>query len=36
LRNPVPNSIALFALRDRFSTPPWFWIVVAGVVVVMT
>jgi hypothetical protein len=31
LRKPVPNSIGLFALRDRFATPPWFWIVVAGV-----
>jgi hypothetical protein len=31
LRNPVPNSIALFALRDRFATPPWFWLVLAGV-----
>jgi hypothetical protein len=25
----------LFALRDGFATPPWFWFVVAGVAVVM-
>jgi hypothetical protein len=35
LRNPLPNSIALFALRDRFATPFWFWIVVAGVIAVI-
>jgi hypothetical protein len=35
LRNPLPNSIGLFALRDRFATPLWFWFVVAGVVTVM-
>ncbi len=35
LRNPLPNSIGLFALRDRFATPIWFWLVVAGVVTVM-
>ncbi len=35
LRNPLPNSIGLFALRDRFATPLWFWFVVAGVVAVM-
>lgn len=35
LRNPVPNSIGLFALRDRFATPLWFWFVVAGVAAVM-
>ena len=35
LRNPLPNSIGLFALRDRFATPLWFWFVVAGVVGVM-
>lgn len=33
-RNPLPNSIALFALRDRFNTPMWFWLVVAAVLVV--
>ena len=33
-RNPLPNSIALFALRDRFNTPFWFWLVVAVVVVI--
>ena len=32
LRNPLPNSVALFALRDRFATPYWFWIVIAVVV----
>ncbi len=32
MRNPVPNSLALFALRDRFDTPLWFWIVVAGAI----
>ena len=35
LRNPVPNSIGLFALRDRFATPLWFWFVVAGTAAVM-
>jgi hypothetical protein len=35
LRNPVPNSIGLFALRDGFATPLWFWFVVAGVATVM-
>jgi hypothetical protein len=35
VRNPLPNSIALFALRDSFATPPWFWLVVAAVVVVV-
>jgi hypothetical protein len=34
LRNPLPNSIALFALRDSYATPLWFWIVVAAVVAV--
>jgi hypothetical protein len=33
-RNPVPNSLALFALRDSFATPVWFWFVVAAVVLV--
>jgi len=33
-RNPLPNSIALFALRDSYATPEWFWLVVAGVVAV--
>jgi len=37
LRNPLPNSLALFALRDRFSTQPWFWAVVAviGAIIVL-
>jgi hypothetical protein len=35
LRNPVPNSIGLFALRDAVATPPWFWFVVAGVTALM-
>ena len=35
LRNPVPNSIGLFALRDRFATPLWFWLIVAGVAALM-
>jgi hypothetical protein len=30
-RNPLPNSLALFALRDSIATPPAFWGVVAGV-----
>ena len=34
LRNPLPNSIALFALRDSYATPLWFWVVVAAVVIV--
>lgn len=34
-RNPLPNSIALFSLRDVLATPPSFWIVVAAVVVVI-
>ena len=34
LRNPLPNSVALFALRDSLATPPWFWIVVAAVAAV--
>jgi hypothetical protein len=34
-RNPLPNSVALFQLRDSLATPPWFWFVVAGVVVLM-
>jgi hypothetical protein len=33
LRNPLPNSVALFALRDRFATPVSFWIVVGAVAV---
>ena len=33
-RNPVPNSLALFALRDSYATPFWFWLVVAAVVVI--
>jgi hypothetical protein len=35
LRNPLPNSLALFALRDALATPVWFWIVVAVVVVII-
>jgi hypothetical protein len=35
LRNPLPNSLALFALRDRFATPVSFWIVIAAVVVLI-
>jgi hypothetical protein len=34
-RNPLPNSIALFALRDMLATPVWFWVVVAGVVAII-
>jgi hypothetical protein len=34
-RNPLPNSLALFALRDMLATPPWFWIVVAIVVAII-
>jgi hypothetical protein len=34
LRNPLPNSVALFALRDSYATPTWFWFVVAAVVAV--
>ena len=34
-RNPLPNSVALFALRDALSTPPRFWIVVAVVAAVI-
>ncbi len=33
-RNPVPNSLALFALRDSYATPFWFWLVVAAVAVI--
>ncbi|HVJ29376.1 MAG TPA: hypothetical protein VNA66_03630, partial [Gammaproteobacteria bacterium] len=35
LRNPLPNSIGLFALRDSLATPLRFWIVVSGVVAVV-
>jgi hypothetical protein len=35
LRNPLPNSIALFALRDSYATPVWFWLVVAAVIAVV-
>jgi hypothetical protein len=34
-RNPLPNSVALFALRDELSTPTWFWVVLAGVAAVI-
>jgi hypothetical protein len=33
-RNPLPNSFALFAIRDRFATPPSFWLALGGVVAV--
>jgi hypothetical protein len=33
-RNPLPNSLALFALRDSYATPLWFWFVVGVVVLV--
>jgi len=29
VRNPLPNALALFELRDRFVTQPWFWVVTA-------
>src|SRR5688572_14256725 len=35
LRNPLPNSLGLFALRDSLATPLRFWIVVAGVVAII-
>jgi hypothetical protein len=34
-RNPLPNSAALFALRDALATPLQFWVVVASVVTLM-
>jgi hypothetical protein len=34
-RDPLPNSLALFALRDALATPAWFWAVVAAVVVII-
>jgi hypothetical protein len=34
VRNPLPNSLGLFALRDSYATPLWFWLVVAAVVAV--
>lgn len=34
-RNPLPNSVALFALRDALATPLWFWLVVASIVALM-
>jgi hypothetical protein len=34
-RNPLPNSLALFALRDTFATPAWFWLVLGGIVVLI-
>jgi hypothetical protein len=33
-RNPLPNSFALFAIRDRFATPVSFWLVLGGVIAV--
>ena len=35
LRNPLPNSLGLFALRDALATPLRFWIVVAAVAVII-
>ena len=35
LRNPLPNSLGLFALRDAIATPPRFWVVVAAVAVII-
>jgi hypothetical protein len=35
VRNPLPNSLALFALRDRFATPPSFFLMLAAVAVVI-
>ena len=29
VRNPLPNALGLFELRDQFATQPWFWIVTA-------
>jgi hypothetical protein len=34
-RNPLPNSAALFALRDELAVQPGFWVVVAGVAVLI-
>lgn len=34
VRQPLPNSLALFPLRDRFDTPLSFWLVLAAVVAV--
>jgi hypothetical protein len=34
-RNPLPNSVALFALRDAYATPPRFWIIVAVIAAVI-
>ena len=30
VRQPLANSLALFELRDRFDTSPWFWVVAAS------
>ena len=30
VRQPLVNSLALFELRDRFDTSPWFWVVAAS------
>jgi hypothetical protein len=35
VRNPLPNSLALFPLRDDFATPMSFFVVLAVVVVVI-
>lgn len=34
-RNPLPNSLALFALRDDFVTPVSFWLMLAAVTLVI-
>jgi hypothetical protein len=37
VNNPLPNALALFELRDRFATQPWFWVIAAlfGAIVVL-
>jgi predicted membrane protein len=34
-RNPLPNSVALFALRDTYATPVSFWLVVGAVTAII-
>jgi hypothetical protein len=36
VRQPLVNSLALFELRDRFDTSPWFWVVAASVGAIVT
>lgn len=36
VRNPLPNALGLFELRDRFATTPWFWIVTGTFAAIMT